>query len=116
MHADIWGPSRNPTLGGKRYFLLFVDDYTCMIWIYFIEHKFDDFSYFIQFKAFVEKQSGHSLKILRIDCGKEFNDQRFIKFCKEHGIKKELPIRHTPYQNGIAKRKNRTIVEMARGC
>ena len=37
VHADIWGPSRNPTISGKRYFLLFVDDYTRMIGVYFLE-------------------------------------------------------------------------------
>jgi len=39
VHTDIWGPAHNPSLGGKRYFLLFVDDYTRMMWVYFLEQK-----------------------------------------------------------------------------
>jgi len=35
-------------------------------------------------------------------------------FCEKHGIKRELTVRRTPQQNGVAERKNRTIVEMAR--
>ena len=94
--ADIWGPSSTPNFGGRRYFLLFVDDYTRMMWVYFIQQKSDAFSCFKEFKALVEKQSGHSLKILRTDRGGEFNGLIFINFCNDHGIKKELTVRHTP--------------------
>ena len=69
MHADIWGPSSTPSFGGRRYFLLFIDDYTRMMWVYFIQQKSDAFSCFKEFKALVEKQSGHSFKILRTDRG-----------------------------------------------
>uniref|UniRef100_A0A7C8ZX12 Integrase catalytic domain-containing protein n=1 Tax=Opuntia streptacantha TaxID=393608 RepID=A0A7C8ZX12_OPUST len=55
-HLDIL------TLDKKRYFLLFVDDYTRMMWVYFLEQKSQAFSYFLQFKALTEKQSGHNLK------------------------------------------------------
>ncbi|RZB46408.1 Retrovirus-related Pol polyprotein from transposon TNT 1-94, partial [Glycine soja] len=113
VHADIWGPSSTPSFGGRRYFLLFVDDYTRMMWVYFIQQKSDAFSCFKEFKALVEKQSGHSLKILRTDRRGEFNGHIFINFCNDHGIKKELTVHHTPQQNGIAERKNITIVEMA---
>ena len=54
------------------------------------------------------------MKILRTDRGGEFIDEEFISFCKKHGIKRELTVRQTPQQNGVAERKNRTIVEMAR--
>lgn len=92
IHADIWGPARTPTPGGRRYFLLFVDDCTRMMWVYFIQQKSEAFSCFTQFKALVEKQSGHSIKILRTDRGGEFNSNSFISFCKENGIKKEPKI------------------------
>ena len=114
VHANIWGPSSTPCFGGRRYFLLFIDDYTRMMWVYFIQQKSDAFSCFKEFKALVEKQSGYSLKILRTDRGGEFNGHIFINFCNDHGIKKELTVRHTPQQNGVVERKNKTIVEMAR--
>lgn len=37
VHADIFGPTSTPSIGGKRYFHLFVDDYTRMMWIYFLK-------------------------------------------------------------------------------
>ncbi|KAH9294928.1 hypothetical protein KI387_038516, partial [Taxus chinensis] len=67
-----------------------------------------------QFKALVEKQSGHYIKVLRMDRGGEFISNEFINFCRSHGIHKQFTARYTPQQNGVAERKNRTIMEMAR--
>ena len=114
VHSDICGPTRTPSLGNKRYFLLFVDDYTRMIWIYFLDKKSEAFTKFLHFKALVENQSGCKLKTLRTDRGGEFIYKPFLNYCKEQGINRQLTIRHTPQQNGVAERKNRTIVEMAR--
>ncbi|TXG53197.1 hypothetical protein EZV62_022366 [Acer yangbiense] len=50
--------------------------------------------------------------MLRTDHGGEFISTQFCNYCKENGIKRQLTIRHTPQQKGVAERKNRTIVEM----
>jgi hypothetical protein len=57
VHADIYGPTWTPSISNKRYFLLFIDDYSRMIWIYFFDKKSEAFFIFMQFKALVEKQS-----------------------------------------------------------
>ena len=62
----------------------------------------------------VEKQSGHYIKTLRTDRGREFASNDFLSFCKTNGIKKQFTTSYTPQQNGIAERKNRTIMEMER--
>ncbi|KAA0059765.1 integrase [Cucumis melo var. makuwa] len=54
------------------------------------------------------------IKSLRSDRGGEFLSKNFNHFCKEHGIHRELTTPYTPEQNGVAERKNRTVVEMAR--
>ena len=61
-----------------------------------------------------ERQSGYKLKILRTDRGGEYTSNEFQNYCKDARIKRQLTVRHTPQQNGVAERKNRTIVEMAR--
>jgi hypothetical protein len=114
VHSDIFGPTRTPSLGGKRYFLLFVDDYTRMMWLYILDKKSEAFSVFLKFQALVERQSGRQIKTLRTDRGGEFIYTPFMDYCKEKGIKRQLTIRKTPQQNGVAERKNRTIAEMAR--
>ena len=114
VHADIFGPTRTPSLGNKRYFILFVDNYTRMEWLYFIQQKSYAFSKILEFKALVERQSGLKMKTLRTYCGGEFIYQPFLNYCKKEGIQRQLTVSRSPQQNGVAERKNRTIVEMAR--
>jgi transposase InsO family protein len=62
----------------------------------------------------VEKQGGHHIKVLRSDRGCKYDSNVFHDFCKQHGIKREFTTRYSPQQNGVAERKNRTIMNMAR--
>lgn len=105
IHADIWGPSRTLSLGNKRYFILFVDDYTRMMWVYFLSEKSEAFSAFLKFKAIVEKHSGHQIKTLRKDRGGEFIYTPFMEYCRDNGIQRQLTIRRCPQQNDVAERK-----------
>ena len=79
-----------------------------------MKHKSETFENFNKFKALVEKQSGCSIKTLQSNRGGEFNSNEFNIFCNENGIHKELTTPYTLKQNGVAKLKNRTMVEMAR--
>ena len=38
IHADLCGPLQTKFLGGSIYFLLFIDDYSRMSWVYFLQH------------------------------------------------------------------------------
>ncbi|CAH9081524.1 unnamed protein product [Cuscuta europaea] len=114
VHADLCGPMQTESLGGSKYFLLFTDDYSRMSWVYFQKAKSESFENFRKCKALVEKQSGKVLKALRTDRRGEFISNEFTHFCDEHGIRRELTTPYTPQQNGVAERKNRTVVEMAR--
>jgi len=51
------------------------------------------------------KTSDHNLKILRTDHRRKFNGEGFDNLCKNHGIKRELTVRQTQLQNGVAERK-----------
>ena len=85
-----------------------------MSWVYFLKFKSEVFENFKRFKALVEKQSGRSIVALRSDRGGEFTSNEFATFCEKNGIHRELTAPYTPEQNGVAERKNRTVVEMAR--
>ncbi|XP_057787243.1 uncharacterized mitochondrial protein AtMg00300-like [Salvia miltiorrhiza] len=45
-HADLWGPSNTPIMGGARYFLSIIDDCSRLVWIYLLKQKSDAFKYF----------------------------------------------------------------------
>ena len=53
-------------------------------------------------------------KALQTDRGGEFCSNEFIKFYEEKGIRRPLTTTYTPQQNGVAERKNRTILNMVR--
>lgn len=114
VHADLCGPMSIESSSGSRYFLLFTDDYSRMSWVYFLKLKSNAFDHFMKFKALVEKENGCCIKVLRTDRGGEFISEEFNTFCEINGIRRKLSSPRIPQQNGVAERKNRTVVEMAR--
>lgn len=114
VHSDICGPISTNSLGGKRYFITFIDDFSRKVFIYFLRTKSEALSKFIDFKTFVEKQTGESLKVLRTDNGGEFCNNDFDQYLQKHGIKHQKTAPYTPQQNGVSERFNRTIVEKTR--
>ena len=62
----------------------------------------------------VEKEIGKSLKCLRSDRSEEFSSHEFELFCNDRGIKRQNFVERTPPQNGVAKRRNRSIMDCAR--
>ncbi|GJU56696.1 uncharacterized mitochondrial protein-like protein, partial [Tanacetum coccineum] len=65
-------------------------------------------------KSELENQLDSKVKIIRSDNGTEFKNSIMNQFCEENGIKREFSVARTPQQNGVAKRKNRTLIEAAR--
>jgi transposase InsO family protein len=66
---------------------------------------------FQEFKAQVENLTGRKIKVLRSDNGEEYTSKDFNNFYIEAGIKREFTVPYNPQQNGVAKRKNLTIIE-----
>ncbi|GJV33072.1 retrovirus-related pol polyprotein from transposon TNT 1-94 [Tanacetum coccineum] len=62
----------------------------------------------------LENRLRHKVKTIRCDNGTEFKNQLMNEFCTKKGIKREYSIARTPQQNGVAERKNRTLIEAAR--
>ena len=114
VHADICGPISPSTLGGNRYFLLIIDDYTRLIWVAMLLQKSDAFEAFKRFKTLAETEKGVKLKALRTNRGGEFTSTEFSSYCNSNGIKRELTAPYSPQQNRVAERKNRTIMSMVR--
>ena len=59
----------------------------------------------------IENLSERNIKILGSDNGGEYTSKEFGSFCRDAGIKRELTTPYNPQQNGVAERKNRTIME-----
>lgn len=114
IHTDLCGPITPNSHSGKRYLMVLVDDYSRKMWIYFLTEKSEAFETFKVFKSFVEKEAKTVIRGVRTDRGGEFTGDRFNQFCRDHGIKRQLTTAYTPQQNGVAERRNRTMMNMVR--
>ncbi|PNX93517.1 retrovirus-related Pol polyprotein from transposon TNT 1-94 [Trifolium pratense] len=112
IHCDLWGPYRNATFCGAKYFLTIVDDFSRAVWIYLLIDKTEVSKHLYQFLAMVERQFSAQVKIIRSDNGTEFTcmKQNF----RDCGIIHETSCVGTPQQNGRVERKHRHILNVAR--
>ncbi|KAK2350959.1 putative mitochondrial protein [Trifolium repens] len=114
LHMDLMGPMQVESLGGKRYVLVVVDDFSRYTWVNFIREKSDAFDVFKELCIQIQREKGSNVVRIRSDHGREFENSKFDDFCAAEGIKHEYSSPITPQQNGIVERKNRTIQESAR--
>ncbi|UYV71371.1 FHDC1 [Cordylochernes scorpioides] len=114
VHMDIWGPAPVRSLGGSRYFLSIIDDYSRKVNVYFLKEKSEVFNYFKQYLHESERALNAKLKCIRTDNGLEFCNKEFENFLVNLGIKIERTSTYSPEQNGIAERFNRTAIEGVR--
>ena len=111
IHTNVAGPHKTSSLNGSKYYIVFINDYTRMCWIYFLRFKSAVAGVFFKFKNWIENQSGFRIQVLRSYNDKEYTLNEFDKFCEEVGIEHQLTTPYTPKQNGVSERKNRTIME-----
>jgi transposase InsO family protein len=111
IHSDVCGPMIVASLNVYLYYVLFIDDHSRKTWIYFLKNKDGVLTNFQEFKVQVEKLTRRKIKVLRLDNGGEYTSKYFSNFCIEAWIKREFTVTYNPQQNGVAERKNRTIIE-----
>ena len=96
VRGYICGPISLATLGGIKYFLLLVDDYSRLMWVAMIKNKSEAFQAFVKFKNLAEAEQGMKIGCLRTDQGGEFTSSIFSNFCSEHGIKRQFSAPYSP--------------------
>ncbi|WKA11122.1 hypothetical protein VitviT2T_028652 [Vitis vinifera] len=93
------------------------------MYLYILHNKHEALDAFKVFKAEVEKQYGKQIKIVRSDRGGEYYGRYledgqspgpFAKFLQEHGIVAQYTMPGSRDQNGVAKRRNQTLLDMVR--
>lgn len=113
VHMDVCGPMSS-SIGGARYFMVMIDDFSRKIFISFLKEKSAVVDVFRSFMATVENQTETKIKRIRSDNGTEFVNESMREICTNAGIIHETSVPYTPQQNGVAERANRTLVERAR--
>ena len=79
-----------------------------------MKRKDEVFNKFKEFEGLIENHTENKIKTFLSDNGGEFTSNEFKELCKDSGTKRELTTPYNPQQNGVAERKNRTIMEFAR--
>ena len=114
VHCDVWGPSRIESRGGFKYFLILVDDYSRMTWLYLLKQRSEVPTVLKSFYHEIKTQYSVDLRILHTDNALEFTQQSIASFCESYGIIHQTSCSHTSQQNGVAERKHRHVLDVAR--
>lgn len=114
IHSDVWGPSRVNTLTEKRWFISFIDDHTRLTWVFLMKSKSEVSEIFQKFHCMINTQFQTQIQTLKTDNGKEFFNSTLGTYLIQHGIIHLSSCVDTPQQNGVAERKNRHLLEVAR--
>ncbi|GJX99387.1 putative ribonuclease H-like domain-containing protein [Tanacetum coccineum] len=114
LHMDLFGPTSVRSLNHKTYCLVITDDFSRFSWVFFLRTKDETSGILKDFIRQIENQLNQKVKTIRCDNGTEFKNRDVIEFCGSKGIKREYSNARTPQQNGVAERKNRTLIEAAR--
>ena len=110
-------------MDGYNSFITFTDDFSRYGYIYQIKEKSEALDKFKIFKAEVENQCNKRIKVVRSDRGGEYYGRHatygqipgpFAKFLQENGIAAQYSAPGEPQQNGVAERRNRTLMDMVR--
>jgi transposase InsO family protein len=114
LHMDLFGPVAYINIGGNKYGLVIVDDYSRFTLVFFLQDKSETQEVLKKFLRRAQNEFDAKVKKIRSDNITEFKNTQVEDFLDEKDIKHEFLARYTPQQNGVAERKNRTLIEMAR--
>nr|GEV02147.1 retrovirus-related Pol polyprotein from transposon TNT 1-94 [Tanacetum cinerariifolium] len=114
LHIDLFRPTFVKSLNKKSYYLVVTDDYSRFTWVFFLATKNETSPILKTFITGLENQLSLKVKVIRSYNGTESTNNDLNQFCRIKGIKREFSIPRTLQQNGVAKRKNRTLIKAAR--
>nr|GEV66618.1 hypothetical protein [Tanacetum cinerariifolium] len=108
------GKSLAKSLMKKMYFLIVTDGYSRFTWVFFLSTKDETSGILKSFITIIENLVDHKVKVIRCDNGTNFKNRYMNQFCEIKGIMRQYNVARTPHQNGVTKRRNRTLVEATR--
>ena len=109
LHIDLMGSVRVQSLGGMKYILVVVDDFTRYTWVVLLKDKSKVANKMIHLCKKLQVEKNILIAQIRSDHEREFENSKLISFCNDQGTKKEFFAPKTPQQNGVVERKNRVI-------
>nr|GFC30360.1 putative ribonuclease H-like domain-containing protein [Tanacetum cinerariifolium] len=97
----------------KMYYLVVTDDYSRFTWVLFLATKDETSGILKSFITKIENLVDHKVKVIRYDNRTEFKNKEMNQFCEMKGILRQFSVARTPQQNGVAEKRNITLIEAA---
>ena len=96
LHIDIMGPARVQSLGGKKYILVVMDDFTRYTWVVLLRDKVEASEKMIHLCKKLQVEKGTVIARIRSDHGREFENAKLATFCNDQGTHQEFSSPETP--------------------
>ena len=94
--------------------MVVVDDFTRFTWVILLRSKSEAPHHIESLCKRVHNEKGLKVDRIQSDHGKDFENSQLESLCTRTGIAQEFSAPITPQKNGVVKRKNKVIQEMAR--
>ena len=114
LHSDMAGPMEVNTPSGKRYILVFIDDFSRRIFIRLLHNKNEFLKEFVALDKLIEVETTHRVAFLRSDSDGVYVSGELNEYCRRRSIQRQYSTAYNQFQNGVAERAIRTLVEMMR--
>ena len=114
IYSNVWGPFPVASIGGSRYFVVFIDDYSRYNWIFPIKSRSEILPIYSNFAKMVETQFSKRIKTFRSNHALKYTQYAFQALLHFYGTIHHLTCPSTSQQNGRAKRKLRHILDTVR--
>ena len=93
---DLFGPITYISIGGNKYGLVIVDDFSRFTWVFFLHDKSEVQGIVKKFIRRAQNEFELKIKNIRSDIGSEFRNTNVEEFLDEEGIKHEFSAPYTP--------------------
>jgi hypothetical protein len=90
LHMDLFGPVTYLSIGGSKYGLVIVDDYSHFTWVFFLQDKFETQGTLKRFIRRPQNEFELKVKIIRSDNGSECKNLQVEEYIEEEDIKYEF--------------------------
>nr|GEZ37004.1 putative ribonuclease H-like domain-containing protein [Tanacetum cinerariifolium] len=114
LHMDLFGLISIKSINKKTYYLVVTGDFSRFSWVFFLATINETPEILKNFIVGIENQIDHKVKTIRCDNEAEFKNRIMNEFYEMKGIRRELSVARTPQQNGVAERKNKTLIQVGR--